>query len=92
MPARALPILVLAGLALAACATQPTPTGGDAPGFWLGFVHGVIAPFSLIASLFREVRLYAFPNGGGWYDLGFLLGIAGALGGGAKVTIVWRRA
>jgi hypothetical protein len=80
-------ILVFAALALAACATQPPPPGGDLPGFWLGFVHGVIAPFSLIASLFRDVRIYAFPNAGGWYDLGYFLGVAGALGGGVNVTI-----
>jgi hypothetical protein len=92
MKTRRLPILVLAGLALAACATQPAPTGGDVPGFWLGLLHGAIAPLSLIMSLFRDVRLYAFPNAGGWYDLGFFLGIAGALGGSAKVTIVRRRA
>ena len=87
MMTRTLAILVLAALALAACATQPAPSVADAPGFWLGLLHGMIAPFSLIASLFWEVRIYAFPNAGGWYDLGYYLGIAGTLGGGIKITL-----
>ena len=47
----------------------------------------IIAPFALIASLFSDARIYAFPNAGGWYDLGYYLGIAGALGGGIKITL-----
>jgi hypothetical protein len=78
-------ILVLSAL-LTGCATQPPLTGGDAPGFWFGVLHGAIAPFSLIASFFYDVRIYAFPNNGWWYDLGFFLGIAGAAGGGARYT------
>jgi hypothetical protein len=72
-------------LLLAACATQPTAVAA-APGFWLGLLHGLIAPFSLIASLFWDVRIYAFPNDGGWYDFGYYLGIAGAMGGGINIT------
>jgi hypothetical protein len=74
-------------LVLAACATQPAATAPGAPGFWLGFVHGLIVPFALITSLFEPVRIYAFPNAGGWYDLGYFLGIAGALGGGTTISI-----
>jgi hypothetical protein len=83
---RTLALLALAALILAACATQPPPST-TAPGFWLGCLHGLIAPFSLVASLFRDVRIYAFPNDGGWYDLGFYLGVAGAVGGGINVTL-----
>lgn len=75
--------LLVLGL-LAACATQPEAASQPAgpPGFWLGLVHGFISPFALIAQLFTHVRIYAYPNGGGWYDLGFVLGAAAIFGGG----------
>ena len=71
---------------LAACARQPPPAwAGDVPGFWMGLVHGFIAPFSLIGHLFdHSIRVYAFPNSGGWYDFGYILGIGALLGGGAS--------
>lgn len=75
-------VLSLVALVLTACATQPTQIIPGAPGFWHGLLHGIIAPFALIASLFYDVRIYAVPNSGWWYDLGFYLGIAGAAGGG----------
>jgi hypothetical protein len=28
-----------------------------------------------------DVRIYAFPNSGGWYDFGYLFGVAMFLGG-----------
>jgi hypothetical protein len=83
---RAAPILTVIALAtlLAACtATQPPigPTPG-APSFLLGFWHGIIAPIAFIVSIFSDtVRIYAFPNAGVWYDLGFMLGISGFSGG-----------
>lgn len=55
------------------------------PGFFMGIVHGLVAPIALVASIFSDVRIYAFPNGGGWYDFGFLLGIS-AWGGGAAAS------
>jgi hypothetical protein len=77
--------LMLAASALpTARAMQPPPTPGNVPVFWLGFLHGVIAPFSLIGSLFYDVRIYAFLNSGWWHDLGFFLGIAGAPGDSAR--------
>lgn len=76
-------VSLVAALVLAACATQPTQVVAGAPGFWHGLLHGIIAPFALIASLFTDVRIYAVPNSGWWYDLGFYLGIAGAAGGGS---------
>jgi hypothetical protein len=71
-------------LLVAACATQPFPKAYDAPGFFLGLLHGFIAPFALIASIFMDVRVYAFPNSGGWYDFGFILGIGALMGGGGS--------
>jgi len=65
--------MVLA-LALAGCATQPAPPQGDTPGMLMGLLHGLIALPALLASLFVTVRVYAFPNSGFWYDLGFCAG------------------
>lgn len=45
------------------------------PGFFMGLLHGFIAPLALIGSFFIDIRVYTFPNAGLWYDLGFVLGI-----------------
>ncbi len=61
---------------LASCATQPYPDGYDEPGFFLGLWHGVTMFFSLIGHIFDDsIRIYAFPNSGGWYDFGYFLGV-----------------
>ena len=71
-------------LALTGCAHQPSgalsPSG---PGFLLGLWHGFIAPISLVGSFLADHRIYAFPNAGVIYDLGFLLGLSAWGGGGA---------
>ena len=69
-------------LLLQSCASQPPPAGGSPPGFFLGLVHGFLIVFTFIGSLFTDFRIYAFPNSGGWYDFGFLLGAMAFLGGG----------
>jgi hypothetical protein len=52
------------------------------PGFLPGVWHGLIAPIAFVVSLFSDqVRIYAVPNTGRWYDLGFMLGIGGFSGG-----------
>lgn len=79
-PYKLVPFLVLA-LVVAGCAHQPTPMAHDAPGFLLGLLHGFICPFALIASIFTDVRIYAFPNSGVWYDFGFVTGAALLIGG-----------
>ncbi len=72
-------------LLVAACAHQPPPSGGaPLPGFLLGLLHGYISFLSLIASLFFEVRVYAFPNAGFFYDLGFVIGVFGFYGSGSR--------
>jgi hypothetical protein len=83
---RARALAILAVLMLAACAAQPmVQPSAQAPGFFFGLWHGFIAWFAMIGHLFNHhIRVYAFPNAGGWYDFGFLIGISiGAGGGGA---------
>ena len=76
-------LLVLSAIVAASCARQPLPPDpGDVPGFLLGLVHGFLILFSFIGSIFSDIRIYAYPNTGGWYDFGFLLGAMAFLGGG----------
>lgn len=69
-------------LLLQSCATQPPVQELSRPGFLSGLLHGFLILFSFIASLFTDFRIYAFPNSGGWYDFGYLLGAMAFLGGG----------
>jgi len=78
--------IAAAAIVLTACATQPMPTGFNPPGFWFGLLHGAIAPFALIGGFFSDVRIYAFPNSGWWYDFGFVLGIGSLFGGAGSST------
>ena len=56
-------------------------------GFWAGFWHGLICPFTFIVGLFApNVRIYEKNNRGRLYDFGFLLGASSALGGGGSQT------
>jgi hypothetical protein len=68
-------------LLLASCATQPYPSAYDPPGFFSGLLHGFLIVFSFIGSLLTDYRIYAFPNSGGWYDFGYLIGASMFLGG-----------
>jgi hypothetical protein len=45
------------------------------PGFLSGLFNGFTVVFSLIGSIFYNVRIYAYPNKRGWYDFGFVLGV-----------------
>ncbi|RNC90659.1 hypothetical protein [Oceaniradius stylonematis] len=72
---------------LSACATQPSTNYANEPGFWMGLFHGLVAPLSFIGSILTgDIRIYAFPNSGRWYDFGFLLGLIpwGFLSGGSS--------
>ncbi len=85
-------LILLAALMVASCASQPVPPGSDVPGFFRGFLHGVIAPFSLIGSFFSSsVRMYAYPNAGVVYDVGFFLGLAALTGGGGFFRLSIKR-
>lgn len=52
----------------------------------MALAHGFIAPFSLVGSIFSDFRIYAFPNAGFLYDLGFLLGLS-VWGGGTTYVL-----
>ena len=81
---------VLAAATLLACAHQPDlrlfTARADVPAFFGGIWHGLVAPIALVAGIFSDVRVYAFPNSGGWYDFGFLLGISVWGGGGGAAA------
>jgi hypothetical protein len=70
-------MLLAATLLAAGCAAHqpPPPPGQDLPGFLHGLWHGFIVMFSLVGSIIWDVRVYAYPNDGFWYDLGFVLGV-----------------
>ena len=55
---------------------------GRPAGFWLGIWHGVISPFTLLASFVskQNVQMYEVHNIGSLYNLGFFLGILVAPG------------
>ena len=89
-PADTLVWAAAAALVLAGCAAGDARFTVDAPaGFWTGIWHGFISWVTLIVGVFREdVGVYEIHNSGGWYDLGFLLGV-GIWGGGSHA---YRRA
>ncbi len=80
---RLLLFLILAGvMTLASCATQSNEPPAVLPGFLKGLLHGFIILFSFISSFFTDWRIYAYPNNGGWYNFGFLIGVSLFFGGG----------
>jgi hypothetical protein len=75
-------VVLMAACAATQVRVEYPPMETDPPGFLLGLWHGFIAPITFFVSLFSdEVRIYAVPNAGRWYDLGFMLGISGFSGG-----------
>ena len=92
-------VVLLMGVALAACAAGPNAMAGSAAdgeviaGFLLGLWHGFIAPVTFAISLFTDnVNLYEVTNNGNWYDFGFVLGAGILFGGGARGARASRRA
>lgn len=68
---------------LASCASQPDPTGSlGVPGFFTAIFHGFASPVTLFFGWLWDGRIYAFPNTGWFYDLGFMIGLS-LWGGGA---------
>jgi hypothetical protein len=54
-------VICAAALLLQSCATQPPPEVFNPPGFLSGLLHGTDS-VRLIASLFTDYRIYAFPT------------------------------
>jgi hypothetical protein len=75
-------VIIIIGAVMSGCATQTLLSVADPPGFFSGLLHGFIILFSFIGSLFTDYEIYAFPNSGGWYNFGFLLGASIFFGGG----------
>ncbi|MEN8117806.1 MAG: hypothetical protein ABFS16_12545 [Bacteroidota bacterium] len=76
-------VLVLAAaIFFTGCATHSMGQLADPPGFLKGLLHGFILLFSFIGSLFTDYEIYAYPNAGGWYNFGYLLGVMMFFGGG----------
>jgi hypothetical protein len=71
-------LAVLALLMLGSCATQVPPSHAamlhEVPGFWFGMWHGLISWIMLLTEPFDPHRVFAYPNGGGLYDLGWMIG------------------
>jgi hypothetical protein len=78
-------LLLLAGCAPGANELADSVDGeGIVSGFWRGLWNGIIAPVTLVISLFKpDVTMYEVHNNGGWYNFGFLLGVMIIFGGGA---------
>jgi len=74
--------LILFILIAISCAPGNKKFDAKPAGFWAGLWHGLICVITFIISLFTDkVHMYEVSNTGGWYNFGFLIGAAMALGG-----------
>ena len=85
--------IVLAGLMLtilSGCtfAGDSSAFTNGTPGFLMGIWHGIVAPYTLIIRFFLDIKMYAVPNNGFNYDIGFIIGIIGAIPLGWLATII----
>jgi len=78
-------ILVLTGCTFAGDSSSLTD---GTPGFLMGIWHGILAPLTLIVRFFLDIEMYAVPNSGFGYDIGFLLGVVGAIPLGWLATLI----
>jgi hypothetical protein len=59
---------------------------GDVAGFFLGLWHGLTLPMSFVGSIFIDgVSIYEVHNSGGWYNFGYLIGIALCFEAGGRI-------
>ena len=79
-------VLLIISTILGGCATHSLLPGDKIPGFFTGLLHGFLIFFNFIISLFTDYKIYSFPNTGGWYDFGFLIGASMFFGGGGAGT------
>jgi hypothetical protein len=81
-----LSLVILGGCAPGANQSKETASGHDGvAGFWLGLWHGFIAPIVFVVSLFKSnLGIYEVRNNGGWYNFGYLFGLACFFGGGGN--------
>lgn len=79
-------LLLILALSITSCATQSSTGTASPPGFFYGLLHGFLIMFSVIGSLFADIRIYAYPNTGWLYDFGFFIGAMMILGGGGAGT------
>jgi len=80
--------LVVLVVLLAGCAAGDARFDEAPAGFFAGLWHGIIVVFAFVVSLFSDtVRIYEVNNAGPIYDLGYVLGASGALGGGCRIWI-----
>ena len=90
-------VVMMAGLA-GGCTAGANPAKGTAngsevvAGFWLGLWHGFIAPIVFVVSLFKTgLGVYEVHNSGGWYNFGYLFGLACFFGGGGRGSAKQKR-
>ena len=75
----ALPLVLSTALAGCGFVGARPASVASMPGFFVGIWDGLIAPWTLLLRAFIDIRMYAVPNSGWWYDAGFLLGITGSI-------------
>ena len=81
MSKRVFQFLLLGGMIILLTGCLPGPdsvyaAGEQSAGFIVGYVHGFIAPVTLIISYLNDsIRMYEVINAGPEYDMGFLFGI-----------------
>jgi hypothetical protein len=69
--------LLLGLLVLSGCGFVGTTyiSRWNPPGVLWGLWHGLLAPWAVILGIVLDIKMYAVPNTGWWYDAAFLIGV-----------------